>query len=900
VTRDQQQTDSSKTGNTLQLFITPAGKQQPLDGAWRMGQVSAAAGAAGAQAAEDWDDSAWEVIRPPHLGKAVKDKDTLWYRTRFQVDLPAAGQRLVLRFGGAFYFTGVWLNGEQIGEHAGYFQPFGFDVTEAVRAGENLLAVRCRFPVEAGSFRQKTALAGVFADWDCKPYPSTFYPDLPAPYEWHVPVGLWQPVSLWNVGPVLVESLNVFPEVINPHWPAETARAERAHLRIRLGMRSLAAENQTTRLHLKIEPVNFSEAGEAVLETTITLAAGAAETIEYTLDIENPRLWLPWTQGEPWLYRVRASVGAEPPVEQVFGVRQVEAVIDHDRWEWRLNGRRIFPKGSNYISDFFLDRATRERLEQDIELAQNANLDLLRVHAHIEPAEFYRQCDARGMLVWCDFPQIWTYAYDLPQSEQQAFDGSVLRQAADMVEMLGSHPSIMLWSLHNEPPWTPDGSFLGREVHSSRTNQEVDRAAAALVQALDPTRPALAASGEFDRHLYHGWYTGHWQDHRHLHPTFPTEFGVQALPDPASRVWESINQDWPVPADDPSWAYAGYQSIFFASPGVGPPGQFTSLEHYSAVSQAYQAFYIRYVIGQWRKQKFAPTGGYIHHFFADCFPGLTWSVLDYDRRPKAGFQALAQASRPIRLVLDLEEGYHVERVYRLVFPKDSRLKLRMLLVNDDYRQQGEVEVRWWLEPKGRTRLVTFLDRILGRHQTLLVRLPGADQAAKVVGELDIPLGRTGVFVLRTEVRRAGQVLDDNFLSFRVGEKRGPTRVWRRIPRFLVNKVYRSGSLRNTHQGFEFMLHNPAMPVTILRLGEMKVDSQPVAPEQVEITTAAGVRSASEVDPEAPFLAPSGEDITVWVQSQPLSAGLHTVEVTAELVGFGEITAEIRDRISPNT
>jgi hypothetical protein len=59
-----------------------------------------------------------------------------------------------------------------------------------------VVAVRCHFPVEAGAFKRKTAVAGIFTDWDCKPYPSTYYPNLPAPHEWTVPLGLWQPAHL--------------------------------------------------------------------------------------------------------------------------------------------------------------------------------------------------------------------------------------------------------------------------------------------------------------------------------------------------------------------------------------------------------------------------------------------------------------------------------------------------------------------------------------------------------------------------------------------------------------------------------------------------------------------------------------------------------------------------------
>jgi beta-galactosidase/beta-glucuronidase len=70
-------------------------------------------------------------------------------------------------------------------------------------------------------------------------------------------------------------------------------------------------------------------------------------------------LWLPWTHGEPWLYQAQVTLETPEPAQatQVFGVREIRAVVEPGCWEWWLNGRRIFPKGSNYISDFYLDRA---------------------------------------------------------------------------------------------------------------------------------------------------------------------------------------------------------------------------------------------------------------------------------------------------------------------------------------------------------------------------------------------------------------------------------------------------------------------------------------------------------------------------------------------------------------
>ena len=864
---------------TLALFAAPpAPAVRLLAGDWRLRQVPedhADDDRDAGYAAPDFDDSHWEAVRLPYLRHATFGSDTLWYRHHVAGPPPVPGQRLLLRLGGAFYQTSVWLNGIALGEHEGYFQPFGFDVTDLIRPGDNLVAVRCRFPVEAGAFKRKTAVAGIFADWDCKPYPSLYFPDLPAPNQWTVPVGLWQPAALVASGPVLIESFNVFPRL---HHLAGAARgpmpdeAQSANLRLALRLRNLTSVPQPARVGVMVAPANFPAAAPAQAEWSLTLDPGEVRDVDHALELDHPRLWLPWTHGKPNLYqaslRVDASGSASQAV-QSFGVREVRAEIAPGRWEWWLNGRRLFPKGSNYVSDFYLDRVTPEGLRRDLALARGANLDLLRVHAHIGPPELYRLCDEQGLLVMCDFPLIWTYGYGLPPADEAAFRASVFSQAEAMVHLLGSRPSIVLWSLHNEPPWTPDGAFLGHDIQQAGTNRDMDQASAARVRALDPTRPAIPASGELDQHLYHGWYTGGWLDNRDLQPSFPTEFGVQALPNEESPVWATVNTSWPVAHDDPSWAHAGFQSIFWASPGVGQPAQYASLSEYIAESQRYQAFYIRYTIDQWRRQKFNPAGGYIHFLFTDGWPAITWSVLDYDRLPKAGYQALAEASRPVRLCLDLDPrgGLSPTHGFHLTWPAEGQLNLGLHLVNDDYRLSGPVNIRWWLEVRpergsGWRGVVNRLRRLpAGR---LAAELPRADQGAQLLRSIQWPAPRIGAYRFRAQVRQRGRLLDENGFEFRVGAEPGRPRAVRRVPGLLVNRVYQVGSLRHTTEGFTFGLRNPTTPVSLQRISNLSVDGRPIEPAQVDVVLGGVTRQVSTITPQAPFHFPSAERLTIVV------------------------------------
>ncbi|MFZ0215379.1 MAG: hypothetical protein WAM30_05495, partial [Candidatus Dormiibacterota bacterium] len=153
--------------------------------------------------------SEWEAVSVPEQRWAREGRSAIWYRTRFP--RPDHDGRVVLRIGGSFLGTNVWINGRFLGSHYGYFAPFGFDVTPFLR-DTNLLVICCEAPIETDLARKRHVM-GIFNDGDCRPYPSSAWFSLPPEYRWQVPVGLWRPVELEYTGPVVLESLQIRPRV---------------------------------------------------------------------------------------------------------------------------------------------------------------------------------------------------------------------------------------------------------------------------------------------------------------------------------------------------------------------------------------------------------------------------------------------------------------------------------------------------------------------------------------------------------------------------------------------------------------------------------------------------------------------------------------------------------------
>ncbi len=748
----------------LSLFPVQALNRQQLTAGWRMAIATLGEGEDRGFARADYDDDGWAPADVPRLHGATSGNESVWYRVRFP--RPKHRQRTLVRFEGAFLVANVWLNGRLLGSHYGYFAPFSFDLSSFL-LDENVLAVCVEAPVEL-DLPSKRHVMGVYNDWDCKPYPNQELGKLPEQFVWHVPMGLWRPVMLEQVGHVVAEWVHCIPRV---------EISDMARLELRMRLRNLDGRIMTGELGIRVSPDNFSGAAALEMKRAIRLNGHEVQDITVELALPHPQLWWPWAHGEPALYLAEVQVMADErssaAIRQTFGIRDVSLKTRVEGWTFAVNGRDMFMRGANYCSEFFLDAATDEILSQDLTLAREANMDMLRVHAHIEPGSLYEAADRRGLLLWQDLPLIFSYVHRTDARSAAFFREAVLAQVEEVVHMLYNHPSVVCYAAHNEPPWCAGFAWLG-ERHVEQLNRDVDEEAAARLRELDPSRPALAASGDKDKHLYFGWYYGHWRDLAIQNPVFVSEVGAQSLPNPNSPVWRHLNRSWPIAEDDEGWRYAGYQPREWVKSGIGPPSKHPSREAYIRASQDYQAHLLRFAIERFRRQKFAICGGVLIFQLVDGFPGITWAIVDHARRPKRAYRAVAEAFAPLLLVADLPSEHTAVDGLLLRLPRARPHHLRIVCVNDDPALRGPARLHWRIV-REHARQIPWWRRVRGhfaKHRFRgeeSIELPGSEDPAVVLAEPVVRLHADGLYRLSAELEMAGQVVAQLEQRFLVGD-----------------------------------------------------------------------------------------------------------------------------------
>lgn len=604
----------------------------------------------------DFDDSGWTEATVPGHWRSVpgleRSDGPVLHRRRLRIEDPP-DERSFLVLEGVFYYGDVWLDGAYLGATEGYFAPHAFEITEALAAADDhVLAIEVACPPERDG-SAKRMVTGVFSHWD------NLDPT------WN-PGGLWRPVHVTGTGPVRLARVRAL---------CTEATEDRGRITLDLTL-DAAAGPATARLGARLTGPGVDHAAEREQ----TLAAGENH-LSWTLEVDHPPRWWPWRYGDQPLCDLEIDVEVDGARSDGRRLRTAFRELRLDNWRLHVNGERIFVMGSNQGPNrMVLGEATAAELAADVARAREANLDMVRLHAHVSRPELYAAADEAGLLLWQDLPLQWGYTRGVRKP--------AAAQARALVDLVGHHPSVALWCGHNEPFPGPSGEAGAVPRSRARAaasvllptwNKDVlDRSVARALSRSDPTRPVVDHSGVLpgvirsgtDSHLYLGWYSGAMGDLADTLRRWPrlgrfvSEFGAQAVPDTADfmepKRWPHL--DWPRLAG----RHCLQKRIFDR---VVPPDEYATFDDWRAATQAYQAALIQLQTEDLRRLKYRPTGGFLHFCFADGAPGVTWSVLDHDRVPKAGHGALTAACRSVLPMLDPRTGaLHVANELRRPLP----------------------------------------------------------------------------------------------------------------------------------------------------------------------------------------------------------------------------------------
>jgi len=610
--------------------------------------------------AENWRDYLW-----------MEDQE-FFYRSKFEKPDLEAGQRLIFHSLGIDYKFEISLNGEKLVEQEGMFTPVRMDLTSYLEDQNELLIKVFPVPKMHMEPADRTQAA------------ASVKPAVSYGWDWHprlVPMGIWDQTYLEILHASHLTDVSV-QYVLND-------QLDSANIRIEVAGRELEGCHMTWRL--------FNSSGSLV-EIGNLMPGTSGPELEVI--VKNPKLWWPHDHGVPYLYSHTLELSDRfgnliQTIDGMLGFRRVKLVMNEGAWsespgfpktrsvspiQLEINGRKIFGKGTNWVNpEIFPGIITSARYEELIDRALEANFNMLRVWGGgiVNKEAFHQLCDAKGILVWQEFPLACNNYVGTPE-----YLHVLEKESESIIRRIRQHPSLALWSGGNElfNSWSgmTDQSLAVRLLNSQCLK-------------LDPHTPYISTSPLFG--MGHGHYvfrdmdTGEevYSTMNRAHNTAYTEFGMPA-PSSVDILRTIIPEEelWP-PGPGTSWeshhAYNAWVGDTWLMQGMIEDyfGESSALEELVENGQLLQCEGYKAIYEEARRQK------------PYCSMALNWcynepwptaannSLINWPNIPKPGFYAVRDACRPVAASA---------RNLKLKWLEGELFSAQLWMLNDTYEHLG--------------------------------------------------------------------------------------------------------------------------------------------------------------------------------------------------------------------
>ncbi|KAK7753810.1 hypothetical protein SLS62_004176 [Diatrype stigma] len=416
--------------------------------------------------------------------------------------------------------------------------------------------------------------------------------------------------------------------------------------------------------------------GKTVIEKTCGVDEGGLARTGFS--IVDPQLWYPYGFGSQTRYELKATIGSHVVKSKLIGFRRTELIQEKDDYGksfyFRINEIDVFSGGSCWIpADSFLSQISAQRYRDWMRLMVEGNQIMVRVWGGgiYESESMIEACDEFGILVWHDF-QFACGSYPTYPSYLK----SVEEEARQAVRLFRTHPSFLIWAGNNEdyqvqerykleynyedkdPQSWLKSTFPARytyEYFLPKIVKEEDPSA-----IYHPSSPWGDGRPTFDPTVgdLHQWNIWHgamnrYQEASQLSGRFVSEFGMEAYPH-----LETLRNV----ITNPQQLHPGSMAMDFRNRAIDHERRMITyvaenylvkydLPSYTHLTQVVQADTMHTAYKIWRREWGKPgsrkCGGVLVWQFNDCWPTMSWAVVDYYLVKKPAYYTIARALKPV-------------------------------------------------------------------------------------------------------------------------------------------------------------------------------------------------------------------------------------------------------------
>ena len=431
-----------------------------------------------------------------------------WYHNKSFIPLNWESKHIWIRIGSACQKSEIWINGTFLGKHEGGHLPFEFDITEYI-----LLGSTNNITIAVDNTLDPWGLPPAYLDgnearegfFNCNPTVT---------YDFYPYGGIHRPVYIYCTSACRVEDITIKTEIDE-----------------------------------KSGIVNFE------IKLTYPLTANieiCSADMSYNLiindeDIISGKFIIPvaqfWEPKNPYLYELEIKIFSNDIIldsyTQKYGIRTVEILENN----FLLNGKSFFFKGFGKHEDFNVigKGLSYSLIVKDFELLKWTGANSFRTSHYPYAEEVLDFADKEGILIIDETPFVGL--------NDRMYTEDILNKANLIINELitrdKNHPSVVAWSLANEPNINTEAGENFFESLASTARKLDNTRPITYVAHLEPENNRCIKFYDFIAlNKYYGWYINPGEIDGSLNglsqcidnyyrifkkPVFITEFGADAI-----------------------------------------------------------------------------------------------------------------------------------------------------------------------------------------------------------------------------------------------------------------------------------------------------------------------------------------------------------------------------------
>lgn len=448
-----------------------------------------------------------------------------WYQKDFFVPSFLQGRDIFIRFGSVTHRAKVFINGHEVGQHEGGFLPFQVKISDYIQFDQsNRLTILVNNELSEKTIPCGTETVLSNGQKLAQPY-----------FDFFNYSGIMRNVWLLALPQIQITNFKLDYQLSN-----NTATI------------NYQIESNDNDTEFKITLLDHEEA----LISTTSKDTGR-------LTVKNPHLWQP---SDPYLYKIKIEMLQNDKIVDEYidqiGIRTIKVVND----KILLNNQPIYLKGFGKHEDFnVLGKATNESIiKRDYECMKWIGANCFRSSHYPYAEEWYQYADKYGFLIIDEVPAVGlnrsvTNFLNVTNSNQSHFFAAKTvpqlkqvhqQEIKEMIDRDQRHPSVIAWSLFNEPEsTTPESYDYFKDIftYAKKLDPQKRPYTGTLVMGSGPKADRLHSLCDIVcLNWYYGWYVAGgpeivnakrmlmdelngWQNLKLNKPFVFTEFGADTL-----------------------------------------------------------------------------------------------------------------------------------------------------------------------------------------------------------------------------------------------------------------------------------------------------------------------------------------------------------------------------------